>query len=114
MNVDLSYFDSWDSTIAAKGHADEHAGMLYVNDATIDRDEQGRMIVPRQDFVAANNVKSVLGFGIGYSGQPAFVMLFVFANEILNKQEMEPFAAILKAYQEISEKSVRDGRIFER
>ncbi len=114
MNVDLTIFDRWDSTIGAQGHADEYTGMLYINDAASDRDDQGRMVVPRQDFVSANNVKSVFGFGAGYSGYPAIGTLFAFTNESLKREEMEPFAHILKTYLSISEKSVKDGRIFER
>ena len=52
--------------IPRKGHADEYSGMLYVKHAGIDKDEQRRMVVPCQEFVAENNVKTVLGFGGGY------------------------------------------------
>ncbi len=112
MNFDLSLLDRLDSTNAVDDHAHEYPGMLYVKHAGIDRDEQGRMIVPHQDFVAENNVKTTLGFGTSYSDHPTIVTLFAFTNEILNKTEMEPFSSLLKSYLSVSREFLDTGRIF--
>lgn len=112
MRFDLKLFDNWNSTVVINGHANEYAGMLYVNHAGTDRDEQGRMIVPRQEFVAENNVKTVLGFGGGYSKHPSIVTLFAFTNELLSKEQIKPFSSILEAYLSVSEELVGNGLIF--
>jgi hypothetical protein len=112
MEFDFGLFDTWNTTIVAKGHADEYSGMLYVKHAGIDKDEQRRMVVPCQEFVAENNVKTVLGFGGGYSNHPAFATLFVFTNEILSESMMKPFVSLLETYISISKELVGNGRIF--
>jgi hypothetical protein len=112
MNFDLGLLDKWDTGIVARGNADGYAGMLYVNQADVDKDEQGRMIVPRQEFVAEENVKTVFGFGSGYSDHPTIVTLFAFTNEILNESLMKPFSSLVEAYISLSKEQVRNGRIF--
>ncbi len=112
MNFDLALLDGWNTTIAANARADEYTGMLYVNHAGMDKDQQGRMVVPRQEFVVENNVKTALGFGTGYSSHPTIVMLFAFTNEILNKTAMEPFSSLLQNYLSISKECLNRGRIF--
>jgi hypothetical protein len=112
MNFDFSQFDDWDTSIVEKGRAGEYSGMLYVNDAVIDKDDQNRMIVPRQEFVTEYGVKTVLGFGAGYSNHPTIVTLFAFTNEILTKSVAEPFAQLLEAYTSVSKELIQNGRIF--
>lgn len=112
MNFDLALLDAWDTTVAANAHADEFTGMLYVNHAAMDKDEQGRMVVPRQEFVLENNVKTALGFGTGYSDHPTILTLFAFTTEILNKTAMEPFSSLLQDYQAVSGVYLKSGRIF--
>jgi len=112
MKFDLTLLDRWDNTIAASGHADEYTGMFYVRHSGTDKDEQGRMIVPRQEFVTENNVKTTLGFGTGYSDHPTIVTLFAFTNEILGKTEMEPFTTLLQSYLSISGTIMKSGKIF--
>jgi len=111
MGFDLRLLDAWDKTIVAIGHADEYSGMLYVHHAGIDKDEQGRMIVPHQAFVAENNIKSVVGFGGGYPNHPTIATLFAFTNEILSESMIKPFASLLEAYISISKGLVGSGRI---
>lgn len=111
MNFDLGLFDDWEATIITKGRADQFSGMLYVNNAGIEKDELGRMIVPRQEFVAENNVMTTLGFGGGYSNHPTIAILFAFTNEILSESMVKPFAILLDAYISISKEHVGNGRI---
>ncbi len=112
MKFDFGLFDTWDKTIVAKGRADGYSGMLYIKDAGIEKDEQGRMIVPRQEFVAENNIKTVLGFGSGYSNHPTIAALFAFTNETLSESTVKPFASLLETYISTSKELVRNGRIF--
>lgn len=112
MQFDFTSFDTWDTAITAKGRADHFTGMLYVKHAALDKDEQGRMIVPRQDFVAENEVKTVLGFGSGYPHHPTIVTLFAFTNETLEQSSMKSLSSLLEDYVSISEYLISADRIF--
>jgi hypothetical protein len=88
--------------------------MLYIRNAGTDRDEQGRMIVPVQDFVAVHGIRPVLGYGSGYKNHPTMVTLFAFTREDIEKAQVEQLAVLLKAYVSISAELVRQRRIFRR
>lgn len=112
MKLDLGLLDRWDSTVATSGHADQFTGMLYVKDAGTDQDEQGRMAVPRQQFVAENQVKTALGFGTGYPDHPTIVTLFVFTNETLERSQVEGFTPLLQNYLPMSKEILSKGPLF--
>ena len=112
MAFDPALIDSWDTAVVAGG-ADRYAGLLHIRDAASDRDAQGRLIVPMQEFVALHNVRTVLGFGTGYGNHPTLVTLFAFTNETLDREAMAPFAALLQAYLTLSQGLVAQGRVFD-
>lgn len=112
MRFDLDLIDRWEQQVAPLGHADGHSGMLYVRDAALDRDEEGRSVVPAQAFVTNNAVRTVIGCGTGYSCHPALATLFVFTAEHLERPRVEPFSLLLQAYKAMSEPLVAAGSIF--
>lgn len=112
VGFDLGQIDRWETEVAAAGRADRYRGLLYIADAGIDRDSQGRMIVPKQEFVVVNGVKSVLGFGCGYARHAALLTLFAFTNETVEKTSVEPIVALLDGYRDVTEELVRRGRLF--
>jgi hypothetical protein len=112
VGLDLSLIDAWEAKVTATGRADQFRGMLYIGDAGIDKDSQGRMIVPKQDFVAASGVKTTLGFGSGYAGHPTLVTLFAFTNEYIEPAVVRPMAILLDRYLNASEELVKQGRVF--
>jgi hypothetical protein len=112
MGLDLSLIDAWETEVTSTGRADRFRGMLHIGDAGIDRDLQGRMIVPKQDFVAANGVKTTLGFGSGYADHPTLVTLFAFANEYVEPAVVRPLTDLLDRYMNVSEELVKQGRVF--
>lgn len=112
VGFDLDLIDNWETKVAATGRADRYRGMLYIRDAGIDRDSQGRMIVPKQEFVAASGVKTTLGFGSGYAGHPTLVTLFAFTDETLERSAMVPMAALLDVYRDVTEEMMRKGLVF--
>ena len=112
VGFDLTLIDDWEIKVAATGRADQFRGTLHIQDAAIDRDEQGRMIVPKQDFVAANGVKSVFGFGSGYSNCPSMVTLFAFTNRELSTQALEPFMSQLDCFIRATELLAGQQRFF--
>lgn len=112
ISFDLNLIDKWETAFAA-GEAGRYAGMLHIRDAAMDRDEQGRMIVPMQDFVVPHRVRTVLGFGENYGNHPALLTLFAFANEHVGQHTAAPLADLLKAYRRITENLVAEGHIFQ-
>lgn len=112
VGFDLGLIDSWERQVVATRRADRYRGILYIRDAGVDRDAQGRMIVPKQDFVAAAGVKTTLGFGSGYADHPTMVTLFAFTNEVIEKSTVEPISKLLEAFIASTAALVREGRFF--
>ena len=108
----LELIDSWESAVVATGRADRFRGTLYIRDAAVDRDEQGRMIVPKQEFVAENRVKSVFGFGSGYGRYPALVTLFAFTNRELAAPALAPCRDQLEDFITMTEALAVQERFF--
>lgn len=113
VGLDLGLIDAWETKVVSTGRANQFRGMLHIRDARIDRDPQGRMIVPKQDFVGAHGVKSVFGFGSGYARHPTLVTLFAFTNETVERSAVEPFTNLLEAFIASTESLVGQGRFFE-
>jgi len=113
VGLDLGLIDVWETKVVSIGRADQYRGVLYIRDAEIDRDVQGRMVVPKQEFVGANGVKSVFGFGSGYARHPTLVTLFAFTNETVERSAVEPFTNLLEAFISSTELLVGQGRFFE-
>lgn len=112
VGLDLSLIDDWEAKVTSTGRADRFRGMLYIKDAGIDRDSQGRMIVPKQDFVAVSGVKTTFGFGSGYAGHPTLVTLFAFTNEYIEPAVVRPITTLLDHYMNASEKLIKQGSVF--
>ena len=113
VGFNLGLIDDWKAKVVSTGRADRYRGLLHIQDAGSDRDAQGRMIVPKQEFVAANGVRTTFGFGSGYAGHPTLVTLFAFTGETVEKSAAEPFANLLEGFISSTEPLVRQGRIFE-
>lgn len=113
VGLDLGLIDAWETKVVSTGRADQFRGMLHIRDAGIDRDVQGRMIVPKQEFVGAHGVKSVFGFGSGYARHPTLVTLFAFTNETVERSAVEPFTNLLEAFIASTESLVGRGHFFE-
>ena len=75
------------------------SGSFYVKDAHVDVDTQNRKIIAAQDFVKAENVRSVLGLAGGLLGGSMIAMLN-FLSEEVSEQYIEglmPAMASLRA-----------------
>jgi hypothetical protein len=98
VGLDPGLIDVWETAVVSTGRADQFRGRLYIRDAATDRDLQGRLIVPKQDFVKEYGVKSVFGFGSGYRNYPALVTLFAFTDKELAEDSLAPFTGLLDAF----------------
>ncbi|MHC4166906.1 MAG: hypothetical protein ACYSWQ_08115, partial [Planctomycetota bacterium] len=76
-------------------------------------DHQGRKIIPAQDFVEANDVKTVFGLAGGYPAGKMFVTAIVFCRETLEKTEAELFSPLLDAMTANTASLASTGAIFE-
>lgn len=112
VGFDIGLIDAWEAKVASTGRADQFRGVLYIRDAGSERDSQGRMIVPKQDFVAGSGVKTTLGFGSGYVSHPTLATLFAFTNETLEISAVEPFENALEAFISSTEELVTKRRFF--
>lgn len=113
VGFDLKLIDDWQTKVAAAGRMDQYRGLLHIEDAGIDRDVQGRMIVPKQDFVAAHSVKSVFGFGCGYTRHPALLTLFAFTRKNIERSAVEALASLLDDCRDATEELVKQGCVFQ-
>lgn len=112
VGFDIGLIDAWEAKVASTGRADQFRGMLYIRDAGSERDSRGRMIVPKQEFVAASGVKTTLGFGSGYPGHPTLVTLFAFTNETLEKPAVGPVENVLEGFISSTRELVAKERFF--
>jgi hypothetical protein len=111
MGFALSTLDSWEANTAA-GRADQWAGWVHIANPAADRDRQGRMAVPAQDFVAAHGVKSVIGAGAGYKHHPTLLTLFTFCAEPTDPALGGPMQGLVEAFRRATEPLVQAGAIF--
>lgn len=103
--------DQWEAAFAGACPG-RYTGTLRIRNAASDRDEEGRMIVPVQEFVTAHRVTTVLGFGESYGGHPGLLTLFAFTNETIERSVAEPLALLLAAYRDVTERFMAEGRVF--
>ena len=98
--------------MASLGGADRYRGTLHIGDAGSERDGQGRMVVPRQEFVVGNGVKSVFGLGSGFPAYPSLVTLFAFTDEELPPDALAPCAGLLELFISSTASLVGQERFF--
>ena len=75
------------------------AGYFHVLDAANDRDEQGRLIIPAQEFVSAHGVKSVFAVGgMVFGGAVLVIILFSLEHvEVRTVRTFIPLIGLLRA-----------------
>jgi nitrogen-specific signal transduction histidine kinase len=87
------------------------AGLFFVENAALDTDEQGRKIIPAQDFVNDHGVGSVFGVSGAYSGDEILVVI-AFCTEQFPKAVAERFLPLLGLFKSATAALVSEGRIF--
>jgi hypothetical protein len=92
MGIGLEWLDTLDTNIVVKSLG-RVAGVFYVRDAATGVDDRDRMIVPAQDFVRANGVRTVFGLGGSYLNG-TFITLILFTRELMERAEVEKFMPV--------------------
>ncbi len=111
LGLSLKWIESHDTEIIAKTFG-KMAGVFYVPDAKTALDHKGRKIIAAQDFVTANNVKTVFGLGGGYMLSTTFITIIVFTREVMEKATAEKFLVLANLIKTATVGLVREGKIF--
>jgi hypothetical protein len=111
VGLNLDWIDSKDTAIVTKTIGGI-SGAFFVQDAKQAIDHQGRKIIPAQDFVEANKVKTVFGLADGYATSRAFVTIIMFCREMLDKPQAELFSPLISALKANTATLVSTGAIF--
>lgn len=97
LGVDLSWLDAAPD-VNARRLLGGFNGLFYVDDAATARDAAGRLIIPAQDFVDAQGVKTVFGMG-GFYPDNTLVAIIVFARERLTRSQVERFISLISLFK---------------
>lgn len=110
LGVDLAWLDAAPD-MNARRLLGGFNGLFYVDDATTARDALGRLIIPAQDFVKEQSVKTVFGMG-GFYPDNTLLAIIVFARERLQKNQVERFSSLLSLVKGETFGVVRARKLF--
>lgn len=111
LGVDLSWIDSADKEMVSRTLGKSNA-IFYVEDGQTAVDNKGRKIIAAQDFVQDHQVKTVFGFGGGYSLGKNFITTIFFTREHIPKRQIEMLLPILSGMKASTVPMVSKGSIF--
>jgi hypothetical protein len=86
-------------------------GVFYVEDAASARDAQGRLVIPAQDFVQEEGVKTVFGMG-GFYPDGTLLTIIVFSRERLLKANVERLTSLITMFKGETFGVARAGKFF--
>jgi two-component system NtrC family sensor kinase len=111
VGLKLDWLDSLERVIETKIMAGL-SGVFYVPDAETAVDNQGRKIISAQDFVAANNVKTVFGLAGGYPVSKTFLTFIFFCLETVEKPNVQRFLPLIGSFKASTVSLVSKEAIF--
>lgn len=112
MGVNLEWFDRPQRDIFTYP-VGRMGGVFYVADAAQAQDSQGRNIIPDQDFVSQNRIKSVFGSMGTYFSDKSFVAMVFFTNEKLEKTTVIPYTSLANSFTAATASLSRHSLFFE-
>lgn len=106
----------WLSNVESAGFSEKELGggwigVFYVREAAAAMDQQGRLIIPAQDFVATNQIKTVFGLG-GIYPQGTLFTLIVFTRDTIEKAQLADYTPLVPLIASNTSHLVRDGKLF--
>jgi hypothetical protein len=110
LGVDLAWLDAAPD-LNARRLLGGFNGLFYVDDAATAKDSAGRLIIPAQDFVAEEGIKTVFGMG-GFYPDNTLVVMIVFARESLKRSQVERFTSLISLFKGETFGVVRARRFF--
>ncbi|MBI5535726.1 MAG: hypothetical protein HY898_23545 [Deltaproteobacteria bacterium] len=112
LGAGVDWIDRKDTSIVARALG-MLGGVFYVQDASTELDAQGRKIIAGQQFVEAYHVKSVFGFGGGYSGTQIFIVGISFLRDSIDKATAERFLSHVNRIKASTMDVVSSGALFD-
>ncbi len=113
VGLDLDWIDSGEMDIVTKAVGGV-SGIFYVQDARQAVDLKGRKVISAQDFVEANDVKTVFGLAGGYPTSKTFITIILFCREMLEKSQVELFVPLIDALKANTTYLASTGAVFAR
>lgn len=111
LGVPLDWMEQERSTVLQRT-VGQSAGLFYVENAALATDDQGRKIIPAQDFVNDYSVGSVFGISGAYPGAELLVVI-AFCTEQFPKAVAERFLPLLSMFRSATAALVSEGFVFE-
>jgi hypothetical protein len=109
--VGTDWLDRADKTTIITRSMGKVATVFYVPDATTFRDHANRLVIPAQDFVSQNNVRTVFGVGGAYANGYICTVLW-FVTERLERSVVDRFLPVINYFKQATTTAVMSGRLF--
>lgn len=87
-------------------------GVFFVDDAASARDAQGRRIIPAQDFVEHERIRTVFGMG-GFYPDGTMVVVILFTREEIARSQVERLKSLISLLKGETFGAVRARHLFE-
>lgn len=110
LEVDLAGLDDG-KPIATRRLLGGRNAAFYVPDAAAALDDTGRNIIPAQDFVAENNVRTVFGMGGAYADGTLTVAV-LFTTETLPREVVDRFPSVISNFKMATHQLLAKGSTF--
>jgi hypothetical protein len=85
--------------------------VFHVPDAASYRDRSNRLVIPAQDFVSSQGVKSVIGTRDAYVGG-SMVAILCFTKETVPRATAEQFLPVINYFKTGTMGLITSGRLF--
>lgn len=112
LGVDLTWLDAAPE-VNARRLLGGFNGLFFVDDAATARDSLGRLVIPAQDFVEENGVKTVFGMG-GFYPDNTLITIIVFSRESLKRSHVERLTSLISLFKGETFGVVRARKFFAR
>ncbi|MEO8904611.1 MAG: hypothetical protein ABI488_19560 [Polyangiaceae bacterium] len=110
LEVDLAGLDDG-KPIATRRMLGGLNAAFFVADAATSLDSAGRHIIPAQDFVAANEVRTVFGMGGAYADGTLAVAI-VFTNETIDRAVVDRFPSVISNFKMATASLLSAGQVY--
>lgn len=94
LGFDLSWLDAAAPDMHSRRLVGGFNGIFFVDDARTARDSLGRHIIPAQDFVEEQHVRTVFGMG-GFYPDNTLIAIIVFARERIERNQVERLTSLI-------------------
>ncbi len=109
LGIKLEWIDKPDQGFSTR--LADWSGLFHVPDAGTSKDQKNRHIIPAQDFVAEQGVKTVFGVGGSYASGTLFTLI-LFTTEAVDKPVAERFMPLVSTIKASTSDLATKGLVF--